>query len=171
MSTMQITLSSPTHLRIVWPLLDDQIEAEVKRRLATVPGIEAGRGREAWAPVIQLQRIMELYPKASFDYAAIQRADGLAATYYAMLVRLGIMLGFDEQDDVCGVGENVSPLVQELIRDRSHALRPFVEEAMKHPAPFVLRGPLPEIPVAAGTLTEVQYPKRKSGTRKRRTKA
>lgn len=61
---MNIELSSPTHLRITWPLFDAAIEAEIRRRLATVPGIEAGYGRMASAPVIQLARLMDLFPKS-----------------------------------------------------------------------------------------------------------
>lgn len=137
---MKIELSSPTLLKISWPLYDSQIESEIKRRLATVPGIEAGRGREAWAPVIQLQRLIELYPKASYDYMAISMAEAVALRFWTSLRIMGVQFGFDESGNVCGISDNVSPLLQQLIHERSHALKPFVLE----PAP-VLRVEQPAI--------------------------
>lgn len=125
---MKITLSSPTHLRIEWPLHSSAIEAEIRRRLNTVPGIEAGYGRVASAPVIQLARLIDLFPKASFDYRAMQESDRLAERFWRNLVSMGIELAFDEFEAVCGVSENVSPLLQQLIHERSHALRPFLLE-------------------------------------------
>lgn len=126
MNTMQIELSSPTHLKISWPLFSSEIDQEIRARLATVPGIEAGRGRVAWAPVIQLARLMLLFEKASYQHEAIREADAVARRFYDSLIRMGIELGFDEFETVCGVSDNVSPLLQQLICDRSHAIKPFV---------------------------------------------
>ena len=163
---MRIELSSPTHLRLSWPVYSSEIESEIKRRLNTVPGIEAGHGRVAWCPVIQLARLLDLFPKGSFDYRAIQEADKIAQRFYQSLVSMGVQFGFDEFGDPMAVGDNVSPLLQQLIHDRRHALKPFVEEAMKHPVPM-LQGPLPEISVGPGTLVMVDYPRRKSRAKRK----
>lgn len=127
---MKIELGTRTHLKITWPIYPDDIDAEVKRRLSTVPGIEAGRGREAWCPVIQLAMVIELFSKGSYDYRAIQEADNLAWRFYESLTRMGIKLELDESGYPVAVGENVSPLVAQLVYERRHALKPFVQGAM-----------------------------------------
>lgn len=160
MDTMQITLSSPAMLKVTWPLYDPAIDQEIRRRLATVPGIEAGRGREAWAPVIQLARLMLLFPKSSIDYRAVQEADCLARRFYESLVTMRVQLGFDEFEDVMGISDNVSPLLQQLIHERRHALKPFVVD----PQPM----PLPQIPRPVQPAIDVQYPKPKRRRAKRK---
>lgn len=128
-AVVKITLSGNL-LRIEWPVYSSEIEQEILRRLNTVPGIEAGNGRCAYAPVIQLQRLMFLFEKASYDYRAIQEADNLAWRFYESLTRMGIKLELDESGYPVAVGENVSPLVAQLVAERSHALKPFVQGAM-----------------------------------------
>ena len=154
---MQIALSSPTTLRITWPLYPAQTEAELQRRLATVPGLQRGRGRMAYAPIIQLQRLMTLYPLASYQYEAIAAADDLAKSCYQQLAKSGITLRLNDAGDVEVTGDT-STEIQQYVTDRSHALRPFVKEQME-------QGTLVE--VAAG-VADVVYPRRKTGSRKRK---
>lgn len=125
---MKIELSSPTHLRITWPIYSSEIDQEIRRRLSTVPGIEAGRGRAASAPVIQLARLMDLFPKSAIGYAALSHADTLGRRFYDSLVCLHIALKIDASGAVCAVGDNVSPLIEQLVAERSHALKPFVTD-------------------------------------------
>lgn len=158
---MRIELSSPTRIKITWPPYDGATETEIRRRLAAVPGVEAGHGRMAWCPVIQLARLMELYPKASFEYAAIAKADTLGRRFYDMLVSFHVDLRIDASGAVCAVcGENVSPLIEQLVSERSHALRPFAEAAVVQPV-------LIEVPQL---VAEVHYPRRKSRAKKEKAK-
>lgn len=141
---MQIQLSTPTLLKITWPYYSNEVEAGILERLSTVPGIE-GRGRCYWCPVIQLERLMDLFWRASFDYAAMQVSDRAAGRCYDALVRMGAQLTIDAQGVVCAAGSNISPLVQSLIAERSQALKPFVLEAQNQPRraqPERLIGPL-----------------------------
>lgn len=122
---MNIELASPTHIKITWPYYDDATEIEIVRRLNTVPRIE-GHGRRYYAPVVQVYRLMDLFPKASYDYAALQGADALAQAFYEGLIHFGLDLTFDGSGSVCVFGKTVSPLIQQLVDERAHALRQFV---------------------------------------------
>lgn len=180
---MKVELSSPTLLKISWPLYDSAIDSEIRQRLATVPGVEVGRGRCCWAPAIQLWRLAELFPKASFDYAAMQAADRTGQTFYNSMVSMGVIFRIDPMLGVCVASEGCSPVIEQLVAERSHALKPFVEEAMKHSVPIVVT-PAGPMPLLQGPLTQedgvfqswftdvqgfaekqrekVQYPRRKS---------
>lgn len=122
---MKIELVAPNQVRITWPTYDAAIEAQILERLKTVPGIE-GRGRRWYAPAIQVSRLIELFPKCSIGYDALRAADGLGRAFYTMLVRFHIELGLDASGAVCAVSGNVSPLIQQLIDERAHALRTLV---------------------------------------------
>lgn len=131
---MIVKLATPTTIRITWEPYDAPTEAEITRRIKTVPGIE-GMGRRYCCHAIQTARLMELFSKASFDYAALVAGDKAGRMFYESLVCLHINFDFDEFEAVCGVGENVSPLIQQLIDERSHAIKPFVEDAIANPKP------------------------------------
>jgi hypothetical protein len=122
---MIIELSTPTTVRITWPAYDMLVEAQIVARLKTVPGTE-GVGRRWYAPAIQTFRLMGLFPKASYDYAALTAAHIMAATFFDSMVQMGIEMVFDESGAICAVGEGVSPLIENLVADREHALIPFV---------------------------------------------
>lgn len=131
---MNIYLSDERTVRVEWPSYDAAIEAEIVNRLKSVPGIE-GHGRRYYAPTVQVYRLMELFPKASYQYEALAAADGLAQAFWAMLVRFDLELIFDESGAICAVGAGVSPLIQQLVDERSHALRPLVVAALANPKP------------------------------------
>lgn len=150
---MKIELATPTLLKISWPLYPSEIHQEIVRRLSTVPGMEAGRGRCCYAPMIQLARLSELFPKASFDYRAMQESDTLARRFFDSMTSMGVCFDWDEFDDVMAVGDNVSPVLQKLVHDRRHALKPLVIEAQTLPKPPVRR--------EVQAIAEVNYPKRK----------
>jgi hypothetical protein len=135
-------------VKITWPRYDPATEAQIVERLKTVPGCD-GLGRCYLAPVIQVARLMELFPKASFDYEALRAADGTARAFYKMCVRFGIHLTIGDSGAVCTVGEKVSPLIQKLITDREHALRPLVLEAAEIPRDSIATPVCPSLPLAS----------------------
>jgi hypothetical protein len=122
---MIIELSDPATVSIKWPAYDATVEAQIVERLKTVPDIE-GVGRRWYAPAIQTFRLMGLFPKASYDYAALTAAHIMAATFFDSMVQMGIEMVFDESGAICTIGEGVSPLIENLVADREHALIPFV---------------------------------------------
>lgn len=124
---MEITLASgqPSQIRISWDAYDPKTEAEIANRLKTVPNID-GAGRRFYAPAIQCERLMTLFPMAQFQYAALCAADKAARDFFDSLIGTGVKLVIDG-DKVRAVGDNVSPLVEQLVADRSLALMSLVE--------------------------------------------
>jgi hypothetical protein len=124
---MNITLASghPPQVRIQWEPYDKSTEAVILERLKTVPNIE-GAGRRWYAPAIQLERLMVLFPKAEFQYAAMCAADKAARDFFDSLIGTGVKLVLDN-GTVHAVGDNVSPLIDQLVADRSPALVSLVE--------------------------------------------
>jgi hypothetical protein len=131
---MDITLASgsPTLLRITWEPYDPKTEAAIHERLQTVPGIN-GAGRHWYCPAIQMERLMVLFPRASFQYAAYCAADKAARDFFESLRSTGVKLVIDG-DKVKATGDNVSPLVAQLVDDRSPALLSFVQLEMDRAA-------------------------------------
>ena len=88
---MQVELASgvPPQLRITWPAYDPPTEAAILERLKTVPGAE-GAGRRWYVPAIQMERLMILFPKASYQYAALCAADKAARDFFDSLIGTGI---------------------------------------------------------------------------------
>lgn len=121
---LNIELVDQNTLKITWPLYAPEMEAEILKRLATVPNAE-GKGRRYYAPAIQCERLMCLFPKASFAYEALQAADRIARNFYDSLNHTGVKLVIDG-DKVRAIGDNVSPLIAQLVDDRSPALMSFV---------------------------------------------
>lgn len=124
---MNIELASASQnlLKITWALYSADIEAEIVRRLETVPGIE-GRPRRYYAPVIQCERLMQLFSHASFAYEAMCAADKAARDFFDSLIGTGVKLVIDG-DKVKAIGDNVSPLLAQLVDDRSPALMSLVQ--------------------------------------------
>lgn len=125
---MNITLASgsPTLLRITWDEnYSPDIEAEIVKRLQTIPGIN-GAGRRWYCPAIQMERIMILFKRASYQYAAYAAADKAARDFFDSLIGTGVKLVIDG-DKVKAIGDNVSPLLAQLVDDRSPALMSLVQ--------------------------------------------
>lgn len=79
---MNITLSrTPGWLKITFfgPCAP-QVEAEIIRRLATVGAL--GSGRRWFAPLARLQTLVDLFPKASYEYEAFCAFDAANAVIY-----------------------------------------------------------------------------------------
>lgn len=125
---MEITLASgsPQLLRVTWdPYPDPAIESGILDRLRTIPHIE-GAGRRWYAPAIQMERLMVLFPKASYQYAAYCAADKAARNFYESMVHGGVEFVI-EDGKVKAISDNISPLVAQLIEERALALKSFVE--------------------------------------------
>lgn len=129
---MKIELATPTTVKISWPEYDAGTNDELLKRLNTVPGVE-GFGRRYYAPAIQVARLMQLFPKASYDYAAMQAADAQIQAFYDSLAQFGIVLAIEPTGSIVAFGETVSPLIQTLVDERAPALRALVLEAMRNP--------------------------------------
>jgi len=142
---MKIELAEQNQVKITWPTYDANTEAQISERLNIVPGIN-GYGRRRFAHVIFVPLLMELFPKASYDYDALRVSDRLAQAFYNMCARFDLELTFDESGAVCAVGEGASPLIRQLISEREHALRPFVAEAMEKPKNSVSAPVSPSLP-------------------------
>lgn len=121
---MNIELVDGNLLKITWALYSPEIDAEIIRRLQSVPGVEIS-ARRCYAPVIQCERLMQLFSRASFAYEALCAADKAARDFFDSLVGTGVKLVIDG-DAVRAVGDNVSPLIAQLVNDRSPALMSFV---------------------------------------------
>jgi hypothetical protein len=89
---------------------------------------------------------MELFPRASFDYAALRAADSLAQRFCDSMAQMGVQLQISGSGAVVGVGDGVSPLLQEAIAERSPALKPLVaagggQPKLRRDAPQPMHGP------------------------------
>lgn len=120
---------------------------------------------------------MELFGSASYDYSAMQAADRIARYFYESMIFMGIGLSLNDAGNVEAFG-NTSPLIEQLVSDRSHALRRLVIEGAKNPSPQRQPyQPTPEDEAELGPLfrgiqnakkkeeAKVQYPKRRRAKR------
>jgi hypothetical protein len=86
-------------------------------------------------PLAQGDKLMEQFPKASYCVDAIWACTDAAAqratVFYESLVALGVELRIVESGAVCAVGEGVSPLLQQLVKERAPALRALVLQTQK----------------------------------------
>jgi hypothetical protein len=132
---MHIELTDPNTVRITWPVaFDPATEAEIAKRLASVPGMQ-GMGRRYWCSAMQTPRLMDLFPRASFDYAALQAADALSRRFCDAMAQMGVQLQISGSGAVVGVGDGVSPVLQEAIAARSHAHKRWVARGWGQPKP------------------------------------
>lgn len=180
---MNITLID-NQLKITWPRYPKPIHDEILARLKTVSGAEFDRaGKCWWIPIAQADRIVELFPKASFSvgalWVAMDAQEGRAQYFHASLMQLGVTLRVEDTGQVVAFGDNVSPLIQTLIDERADALRPLVMaygagKSRPRPPAQPLQGPLTsedagwqrvlvgiENAAKKEELDRVKYPKRR----------
>jgi hypothetical protein len=103
---------------------------------------------------------MELFWRASFDYQALKVADAIAKDFYEGMLHVGI--GFEiAGDGVVAVGDYISPLIEQLVAERAHALRATVLAAPSKP---------PRLPLLRGldALPPISYPQRRTKRTKKR---
>lgn len=176
-------------IRAIWPHYDRPTHDEIIRRLKTISGAEFDKdGACWWVPLAQADRMIELFPKASFDYDVICHAEaaktGRIQAFFAMLVHFNVKLEINASGAICAVGESVSPLIQELVDERADALRPLIlaakgkPTAQHHLSPEVNRPLTVEDaklePLMTGIINArrkaeedaVKYAKRRKGTTK-----
>lgn len=166
---MNIELAKPSHLRVTWPRYPREVHEEILRRLHSVGATFDNVHCCWWVHVAQADRLMDLFPKAAYDYGAICAAcDAQAArarVFYKNLCALGVELTVDASGTVHGVGENISPVLQQCIEERSAGLRALLAEPVKrveHSAPAFV--PVGEATAADYALMRVvQSGRRKAG--------
>ena len=136
---MQIELVNGL-IQAKWPRYPKPTHDEIVRRLKTISGTEFDKqGKCWWVPAGQADRVMALFPRASFDYdticAATDAESGRERAFYDSMVYLGVEFAFDESGAIVAVGDGVSPLIQSLVDERADALRPLVLASMANPKP------------------------------------
>lgn len=125
-----ITLETQSTLRIEWSECPRPIFDEIVRRIKTIPGAAFDGEEKVWhVPATTLYTTLSLFTQATVAYECFQAADAArmraAAQFAALLARSGARLEIDASGVVCAVGECVSPLVNELVAERSDVLRGF----------------------------------------------
>lgn len=145
---MNITQISPTQLKVAWPRLSRSVHQEIIRRIKLISGAEFSKQDECWyVPTLQGDKLMDNFPKASFDVASLWACTDApgrrVACFYDSLRQLGVGFEIVESGAIVGVGDSISPLVQTLIDERAEALRPLVlTQEAKTPVTVVEVAPL-----------------------------
>lgn len=129
---MNITLTG-TLLRIQWKPYAPDIEAEIVRRLQTIPGVMKNRDGSCWYVHIKhLDSLMDLFPSASYDPAAWEAWRPAHWVFYEMLVRMGVELAIGPMEAVFSPSLPKEHVLQELIAERGEALKRLMDQA-QHP--------------------------------------
>lgn len=145
---MNITQISPTQLKVEWPRYPRATHQEIIRRLKLISGAEFNSEGKCWyVPTLQGDKLMDNFPKASYDVAALWACTDApsrrVACFYDSLRHLGVGFEIVESGAIVGVGDSISPLVQTLIDERAEALRPLVlAQEAKTPVTVVEVAPL-----------------------------
>lgn len=105
--------------------------AEINARLKLIDGATWDKEARCWfVPLQQGDKLIETFPKASYSYEALcacwDAEKRRTATFADNLARWGIQLVIDDSGAIVAVGDNVSPLLQDMVRERSEALRAWV---------------------------------------------
>jgi hypothetical protein len=122
---MEITVVSESNslLALSWKYASTAEHAQCVAAAKTIPGATFSAADRCWyVPAKQADRLFAAFPLASYDYAAIcavvdaqqQRVHNFAS----FLVTHGVTLEV-RGDTVVAHGDNVSPLVQKLVAERS----------------------------------------------------
>lgn len=109
-------------------------DRRIVERVRQIPGATFDDSDKCWyAPAAQLARCEALFPRAHYDYAcwAAEAAAHRrwAEQHIAMLTHSGATFSVTEDDVVLVAGDCVSPLVAEVIRDRSAWVLPYLPVA------------------------------------------
>lgn len=117
-------------------------DARIVERMKTIPGAAYDKATKQWTvPAANADKLLDLFPLASYDYDAIAAACDAAAqraVWFAdSLRRWGIGLEIDGDGRVVAVGETVSPLIQDLVTARAEALRCYATTQSGDAAPAI----------------------------------
>jgi hypothetical protein len=126
-------------LRVSWPRCDRSAHDAIVERLKCIKAARFDKEQGCWfIPVSEADRLMDAFPKASYDYdaicAAVERQQQRAAIFGRSLLGMGIK--FVAVDDrVIAQGAGASPLLQKLIDERNGGLLAWLQaqEAIRHP--------------------------------------
>lgn len=104
---------------------------QLVERIKQVSGATWDKEARCWfVPLQQGDKLIETFPKASYSYEALcacwDAEKRRTATFADNLARWGIQLVIDDSGAIVAVGDNVSPLLQDMVRERSEALRAWV---------------------------------------------
>lgn len=122
-------------LRATWPRYPKATHEEIIRRLKSISGAAYDQEHRCWwIPPAQGDKLMALFPRASYCVDAIWACTDAAAQraqmFYASLLGMGIALHL-EGEAIVAVGEGVSPLLQQLVEERAAALRALVTKRVE----------------------------------------
>ena len=126
-------------LGVDWPRRARSAPAAIVERLQSLKAPRFDKEQGCWfIPVSEADRLMDAFPKASYDYdaicAAVERQQQRAAIFGRSLLGMGIK--FVAVDDrVIAQGAGASPLLQKLIDERNGGRLSWLQakEAIRHP--------------------------------------
>lgn len=119
-------------LRISWEQEPRWRHDDYCAALREISGVRYDPNIRSWlCPLRNADRILEAFPHASYDYdaicAAVDAASGRVDRFMRNLRALGVR--FEERaGHVLAFGDNVSPLVRELVAERNAAARAWLAE-------------------------------------------
>lgn len=109
--------------------------AEIVARCKLIGGATWDKEQRCWyVPLQQADKVARMFPKAAYDFDAIgavlDAEKQRTATFAAGLIRMGVRLRIDASGAVCAVGDGVSPVLADMVAQRSDDLRAWVDIAM-----------------------------------------
>lgn len=119
-------------LIITWERTSATVHGEILDRLKRIRGAEFNKAAGCWSlPVAQADRLFLAFPQASYDYdaicAAVEARRRHIHNFASSLLAGGVRLE-QRSDRVIATGENVSPLIQQLVDERAAELAEWLAE-------------------------------------------
>lgn len=113
--------------------VDAPYHPEIVNRLRQCGGEFDKATKFWWVDAAQGDKLLDLLPKASYSYDALcacwDAQEARIVNFAQSLIRMGVQLVLDGCGSVVAVGEAVSPLLQQLVAERSDDLREWVDIA------------------------------------------
>lgn len=118
-------------LIITWERTSATVHSEILDRLKRIKGAEFNKAAGCWSiPVEQADRLFLAFPKASYDYdaicAVVDAQERRIAIFGQNLLDTGVKL-IVVDGRVIAQGTGVSPLLQQLVDERSDDLRVWLQ--------------------------------------------
>lgn len=118
-------------LIVTWMRTSKDIHDEIVNRLTCIRGAEFNKAAGCWSlPVAQADRLVLAFPKASYDYdaicAVVDAEQRRIAVFGQNLLDTGVKLVVVD-GRVIAQGTGVSPLLQQLVDERSDDLRVWLQ--------------------------------------------
>lgn len=120
-------------IRATWPRYSLSIHNQIIERLRSIGAEFDSEGKCWWVKPTKADALLELFPGASFDYdvicAATDAGQRRNEAFCKFLASAGVELRCDDSGGVVAVGENVSPLLAEIVAQRFGKPEPKLEQA------------------------------------------